>query len=226
MAFTKVFREEREMNLTMIADLSLSLNQGIGMMSKRETLSVVFAHLAYAAVLNSDRVGAVFFADKVLSALRPRRGKTHASRLLQNCLGLTAYNKGTHLGGALLAAQEFVKRRGIMIILSDFKVGNYWGQMSRLAARHDVIACRIHDPIDTEFPSMGYLEVMDPESNQIIQTWGCGEGFRKEHHDYNALQRLIWKRECQKRNIRVLEVGTNEDPALKLLEFFQHRKAL
>lgn len=222
-AFTKVFREEREMNLTLITDLSLSIGQGVGLMSKRETVSVLFAHLAYAAVMNSDRVGAVFFADKVLSAQRPRRGKAHASRLLQNCLDLDSRSRGTGLGPALLAAQEFVKRRGIMVVISDFRVGNYWGQMSRLSARHDVIACRVHDPIDSDFPATGYLEVVDPESGQLIQTWGRGAAFRREHHDYGTLQRLIWKRECQKRGIRVLEVGTNDDPALKLIDFFQRR---
>lgn len=223
-AYTKVYREEREMNLTLVADLSLSMNQGTGRLSKRELLNVLFAHLVHAAHHNGDRVGAVFFARTIQRVLRPRKGSGHAARLLQYCLELNPREGGSCLSEALLTTRQFIKRRGIVFILSDFRVGGIWSAVSRLAARHEVIACRLHDSLDAGFPEMGYLEALDPESHEVVSTWGLGPSFRNEHRDFNALQRLVWLRECKKRGIRTLEIGTDEDPGLRLLEFFERGK--
>ncbi len=222
-AYTKVYHEEREMNLTLVADLSLSMGQGIGQTSKRDLLDILFAHLVYAANHNGDRVGGVFFARKIHKVLRPRKGNAHAAKLLQYCLATTPRENGTSMSEALLATRQFIKRRGIVFILSDFRVGNYWSALSRLTLRHEVIACRLYDPIDENFPEAGYLEVIDPETRQVISTWGRSSDFLREHRDFNALQRLIWLRECKKRGIRTLEISTNDNPGLKLLDFFERR---
>lgn len=221
-AYTKVFREEREVNLMLVVDLSLSMGRGLGPVSKREQLTIVFAHLVYAAQSQNDRVGAVFFGPRVLEALRPRRGSHHLSRLIRHCLELEADRPGSDLAGALLTAHGFVKRRSILIILSDFRSVGWWGALSRVSDRHDVIACRIHDPLDQTFPETGFAEVVDPETRQLIPTWGANSSFQKDHRDYNSLQRLIWLRECHKRGVRTLEIGTHQDAGLELLRFF-HR---
>jgi uncharacterized protein (DUF58 family) len=222
-AYTKVYREEREMNLTLVADLSQSMAHGLGTLTKREIMSILFAHLVYAANHNGDRVGAIFFSKELHKALKPRKGNAHAAKLLQYCLGSHPRGAGTNLTETLLSAHQFIKRRGIFFIMSDFRVGNFWSAASRLASKHEVIMCRIYDPLDLEFPNVGFLEVMDSENAQIIPTWGANPSFRKEHRDFNALQRLIWLRECKKRGIRTLEISTTDDPGLKLIQFFESR---
>jgi len=92
-----------------------------------------------------------------------------------------------------------------------------------VAKHHDVIAVRIHDPIDTEFPVGGLIELTDPESGQVVLGLGNSRTFRRDYHDFWTLQRLTWKRECARRGVPVLEVSTTDDPAAKLASFFNKR---
>ncbi|MEI8095593.1 MAG: DUF58 domain-containing protein [Spirochaetales bacterium] len=222
--YTKKFREERELSLTIIADISPSLDSGSGRYNKREILNSLFANLAFAAVSTEDRVGGVFFSDKIEKWVPPRKGKTYALSLVQECLMAQATGKGSNLGLALRTAHESMKRRGIIVILSDFKTSNYWKEMSLVTKHHDVIAVRIHDPLDSEFPEGGLLELIDPETGQVVLGFGNSPTFRREYHDFWALQRLHWKRECLRRGVPVLEVGTQDDPASRLSQFFNRRE--
>jgi uncharacterized protein (DUF58 family) len=124
---------------------------------------------------------------------------------------------------ALRTAHESMKRRGIIVILSDFKTHTFWKELSLVAKHHDVIAIRIYDPIDTEFPEGGLIELIDPESEQVVLGFGNSRTFRREYHDFWTLQRLTWKRECARRGVPVLEVSTLDDPAARLANFFNRR---
>jgi len=117
-----------------------------------------------------------------------------------------------------------MKRRGIIIILSDFKSGNFWKELSLVSKHHDVIAIRIYDPIDTEFPEGGLIELIDPETSQVVWGFGNSKRFRREYHDFWILQRLHWKRECARRGVPCLEVSTLDDPAARLAAFFNVRR--
>lgn len=221
--YTKKFREERELILQIVADVSPSMDSGAGYLNKREILNILFANLTFAAVSTEDRVGAVFYSDRIEAWSHPRKGKTHAMSLVQDCLQLQSQGKGSDLGMALRAAHESLKRRGIVVLLSDFKTSGFWKELSLVARHHDVIAVRIYDPIDTDYPEGGLLELIDPESGQVILGNGNSKAFRREYHDFWTLQRLHWKRECLRRGIHILEVSTQDDPAAKLLQFFNRR---
>lgn len=221
--YTKKFREERELSLHIVADISPSMNSGSGRYNKRDILNSLFANLAFSAVSTEDRVGAVFFSDRIERWVSPRKGKTHALSLVEDCFMAEAQGKGSELGMALRIAHESMKRRGIIVILSDFHSGNFWQELSLVAKHHDVIAVRIYDPIDTEFPEGGLLELVDPETGQAILGFGNSKVFRREYHDFWTLQRLHWKRECARRGIPILEVATSDDPASKLAAFFNKR---
>lgn len=223
MPYTKKFREERELSLHIVADISPSMNSGSGRYNKREILNSLFANLAFSAVSTEDRVGAVFFSDRIEHWVSPRKGKTHALSLVQDCFMAEAVGKGSHLGLALRTAHESMKRRGVIVILSDFHSGTFWKELSLVAKHHDVIAIRIGDPIDTEFPEGGLIELSDPETGQVVLGFGNSKTFRREYHDFWTLQRLHWKRECARRGVPILEVSTLEDPAARLAAFFNRR---
>jgi len=223
--YTKKFREERELSLHLVADISPSMDSGSGRYNKREILNSLFANLAFSAVSTEDRVGAVFFTDRIERWVPPRKGKTHALSLVQDCFMAEAQGRGSDLGRALRTAHESMKRRGVIIILSDFKTNTFWKELSLVAKHHDVIAVRIHDPIDTEFPEGGLLELIDPETDQVVLAFGNSRTFRREYHDFWTLQRLAWKRECARRGVPILEVSTLDDPAAKLAAFFNGRGA-
>ncbi len=223
--YTKKFREERELSLHLVADISPSMDSGSGRYNKREILNSLFANLAFSAVSTEDRVGAVLFTDKIEGWVSPRKGKTHALSLVQQCFMTEAEGRGSDLGLALRTAHESMKRRGVIIVLSDFKIGSYWKELSLVAKHHDVIAIRIHDPLDTEFPEGGLIELIDPETGQVVLGFGNSRTFRREYHDFWTLQRLHWKRECARRGVPVLEVSTTDDPSARLAGFFNRRGA-
>jgi len=221
--YTKKFREERELSLQIVADISSSMNSGSLRYNKRDILNSLFANLAFSAVSTEDRVGAVLFASGIEHWVAPRKGKIHALSLVQECFTTQAKQGGSDLALALRTAHEAMKRRGIIIILSDFKSAGFWKELSLISRHHDVIAVRVYDPVDTDFPETGLLELVDPETDHVVYSFGKSKAFRRDYHDYWTLQRLHWKRECSRRGVPVLEVSTADDPGAKLAAFFNRR---
>ena len=222
--YTKTFREERELSLFLIVDLSASLSCGTGEVPKSRTVLMLFAVLAVSAVLNNDRVGAIFFTDRIERFAAPSKGRKHVLGLLNALLCSRPEGKGSDLALALRTACESLQRRGICVVLSDFKTGGYWHEMSLLARRHDVIAARILDPADVEFPEVGILELEDPESGESLISDGLGRRFRREYRRFWEEQIVRWREECRKRGVETLSLTTADDPGLKLLDFFRRRK--
>ncbi|HUX51190.1 MAG TPA: DUF58 domain-containing protein [Spirochaetia bacterium] len=222
-AYTKVFREERELTLFLIVDMSGSLFFGAGDSSRRETESLLVSLLAFAAVANNDRVGACFFTDRIENWLLPKKGKKHALSIIQDMIGFEPTGKGSNLALAIKTAGEALKRRGICVILSDFKTTGYFRDLSTLAHRHDVIAVRIVDPLDTEYPNSGLVQLEDPESSRVILGAGSSRTYRKQYQEFWQLHTRQWMRECNRRGVATLEVRTDEDPAQRLIHFFRNR---
>ncbi len=222
--YTKTFKEEREMVIFLIVDISPSLFSGAGAGRRRDAETLLFSLITLAAVQNNDRVGACFFADNVVDWVPPRKGKKHALRLITDMLGVETNRGGSDLASALRTSGEALKRRGICFIISDFKTTGYFKELSLLGRKHDVIAVRITDPADREFPSTGLISLEDPEEGRSILALGSSKKYRKQYYDFQQNQRQQWKRECSKRRISTLEINTAEDPAFQLIQFFRRRK--
>ncbi len=225
-AYTKTFREERELQLFILVDMSASILHGEGGTgwNRRESLAQLFALLAFAAIRNNDRVGALFFTDRNEHWVPPRKGRKHGLRLIQEMLAFEPRGKGSELGGALRGAGEALKRRGICVILSDFKTSGYLKELRIVARKHDTIAIRIVSPLDLEFPQTGLIELEDPETGSQILARGLSPAYRKQYKDYWGYERRTWRRECTRRGVSTLEVRTDEDPAARLVQYFRRRR--
>lgn len=223
--FTKLFREERELTLFLLVDMSASMGGGTADSTRRSVQRLLFALLSLAAAQNNDKIGAVFYSDEIEHWVSPVKGRKHALRLIQDMVRFEPKGRGSDLALAMRTAGEALKRRGICVILSDFKTSGYFKDLSLLSRRHDVIAVRVVDPIDELYPETGLFRLEDPETGKSILAPGRSRRFRKQYHDYWARQRRQWQRECRRRGVSTLEVGTDEDPAAKLLQFFQRRRA-
>ena len=223
-AYTKTFREERELNLFLVTDISASLLSGSGEVAKNRISLLVFAILAISAVANNDRVGGVFFSDKIERWVAPAKGKKHVLRLLNDLLSCQARGKGSDLGLAIRTVSECLKRRGICVLISDFKTTGYWHELTHLSRKHDCIAVKIYDPIDFDFPPVGLVELEDPESGTVILSEGVFKTFQNKYNRFFERHHLEWQRECRKRGVETLEISTSDDPGAKLVRFFQRRK--
>jgi len=222
--FTKTYREEKELTMFLIADFSPSMEYSGDFMRKRDVLVTLSSLFSFAAVSNNDKIGALCFSDRIEEWIPPKKGKKQALRVIRNMLTLKPRSNGSDLGLALRVTQETMKRRGMCIILSDFKTAFPWNVVSIIGKKHDVIAVRICDAIDEQYPPVGRIDLKDPESGDVITAYGNSKHFAKEYRDYWQIHRQKWKLGMRKRGIETLEVTTDEDPAEKLIQFFKRRR--
>lgn len=222
--YIKTYREERELVLFLAVDNSPSMLSGSGALSRKDTASVIAVLLAHAAILNNDRVGAVFFSGQIDKWVPPLKGKKHISRMIKDMTEIRPGGMGTGLDGAVRTMNESLKRKSICVILSDFRTTQGWKELTLLSKKHDVIAVKIGDPQDQEFPGTGLLYLQDPETGITVPSLGMSKGFRKEHRGFWETQELTWRRECRRRGIDTLSLSTADDPVVKLVEYFNRRK--
>jgi len=221
--YTKTFREEREVVLQVLIDISASLSTGAGSVSKQDTAGMIFALLAFAAVANNDRVGSLLFSDRIEKSVQPMKGKKHVLKQISSVLSAKAEGRGSDLSLAFRSTAESMKRRGICVILSDFRSSSYWSELTVLSSKHDVIAIRITDPVDRQYPVSGLVELQDPETGESIIGFGRSKKFREEYAEFWEIERLNWLNGCRRIGVDTLEINTEDDVAIKLMEYFKRR---
>ncbi len=166
--FVKKFVEERDITLLLLVDVSGSQDFGSRYLLKRDYAAELAAVLAFSAVANQDRVGAVLFSDRIEGYVPPGHGRKHALRIVRDLLAKEPEGKGTDLAGALRFASRVLRRRGIVAVLSDFQASGYQRALGVLRRKHDVVALHLQDPIEAEVPSAGLVALTDPETGERI----------------------------------------------------------
>jgi uncharacterized protein (DUF58 family) len=152
------------------------------------------------------------------------KGRNHLMRLVQDVASIKPSGKGSDLSSAIAGVEQSMKRRGICIVISDFKLNPSFRQLSMLGRKHDLIAVKIIDPSDISFPRTGLMSMRDMESGRITPSLGFSARFRRDYEDFWHTDHVYWMRECRRRGIDYLVVDTEDDPARALLSFFNRRK--
>ncbi len=222
--YTKTFREEREILLFLVMDVSGSMFVGATGSTKIDVACEVATLFAYAAVQNNDRIGGVFFSDRIEKWIPPAKGKSHASRMVRDMGALDPVGVGSDIALGLRTAYETMKRRGICVIISDFRSATGLEEAALLARKHDVIAVRILDESEYVFPLRGYVELRDPESGKSLPVHGSSSRFRREYHDFWRADNAVWQQSYRRRGVATLAVGADDDPAGMLIRFFNARR--
>jgi uncharacterized protein (DUF58 family) len=166
--YVKKFVEERDLTLLLLVDVSGSQAFGSRYILKRDYAAELAAVLAFSAVANHDRVGAVLFSDRIEGYVAPGRGQDHALRIVRDLLAVEPSGRGTDLGGALRFAHQVLKRRSIVALLSDFQAVDYERPLGVLRRRHDVIGIQLSDPREHEIPAAGLVALVDPETGERV----------------------------------------------------------
>jgi uncharacterized protein (DUF58 family) len=221
--YTKTFREEREMTLFLVVDLSASLDYGSSARSMREVALIASTLLALAAVQNNDKVGGTLFTDRIESWIAPAKGRSHALRLLQEIISIETKGYGSNLAVALKTVSESLKKRGIVVIISDFQTVDYQRELALVSKRHDVIALRLSDPVMDGLPIFSLVTAADPETGQTLLLNGRSRRFRFSFEQFWRQQRQQWLRECRRRGISAIEISTVDNVADQLISFFRRR---
>jgi len=187
--FIKVFEEERELTVMLVVDVSPStvfgtqLHEGKEAKRKDEILAEICAVLSFSALNNNDKVGVIFFTDRIEKIIPPQKGKNHVLRIIRELIDIQPQGKGTDIGLALKTIENVLKRRSIVFMLSDFMVGeaNYKDDLGLVRKRHDLVGVHLFDERERNLPENLLLRVEDAETAENL--WiDTGEKKVREHY--------------------------------------------
>ena len=222
--FTKVFEEERELTVVLLVDLSASALFGTVHSTKRNLITEIGAVLTFSAISNDDKVGVIFFSDKVEKYIPPKKGKQHALYIVRELLTAQPKRTGTNISEALKLFSTSNRHRSIAFIMSDFIDEQFEDKLRVMSSRHDVIGLKIYDKMDLQLPDVGLLEVEDLETGQT-QCLDTSDPMVRHNYQQNFLQQSErCKQIFKKSGADLLHLRTDEDYVKVLQQFFLRRK--
>lgn len=223
--FVKVFEEERELTLMLMVDISASTLYGTHVKSKRELITEICAILAFSAITNNDKVGIIFFSDKIEKYIPPKKGKSHILYIIRTLITLKPHpNAQTNIEVAIQFLNNIAKKRAITFLISDFISPSLEQGIPIAARKHDLVGIHIYDLSDSQIPNVGLLQLQDWETGNMTWVDTASDSFRK-----------IYKEEFEQRSKqnekRFLQYGasffsihTQEDYIKKMQLFFKSRR--
>ena len=221
--FVKVFEEEREMTVMLLIDVSASGNFGTQEQFKRELATELSAILAFSAIKNNDKVGVIFFTDKVEQFIPPKKGKSHILRIIREVLTFQPTGKGTNMAGALEYFNSVIKKRSICFILSDFMSKEFDRPLKIASKKHDLVALRIHDTREDTLPNVGLVPMQDAETEKMIFV----DTSSKKVRDNFAKNRVQATEKLRKlfpaSGVDLIDITTGTDYVKPLINFFKTR---
>ncbi len=222
--FVKVFEEERELTVMLVADVSGSGDFGTASQLKRELITEACATIAFSAIKNNDKVGLILFSDTVEKFIPPKKGRSHILRLVRELLEFRAQSRGTDITAALRYLNSVIKKRSIAFLLSDMMDENYEPALKIANRRHDLVVLRTTDPRESELPNVGLVQFVDPETGD--SRW-VNTGSRAVRNAFraSALKHQNRTREILRRSgVDHATISTQEGYVRPLMQLLKHRE--
>ena len=222
--YVKVFEEEREMTVMLLIDVSGSLDFGTQKQMKRDMVTEIAATLAFSAIQNNDKIGVVFFSDKIEKYIPPKKGRKHILYIIREMLDFKPESTRTDVKQAIEFLSSVQKRRTTAFILSDFYVRGDFLQSLQIANRkHDVVAIQVYDQRARELPDVGLMKVVDAETGyeQYVDT--SSKKLRQAYNKYWLTRQAQLQDTFNKSNVDSVSIATNEDFVKSLLLLFKKR---
>jgi uncharacterized protein (DUF58 family) len=221
--YIKVFEEERELTVMLLIDVSGSGNFGTTVRFKRDIMTEVAAVLSFSAIFNNDKIGVIFFSDKVEKFIPPQKGRKHILRIIRELLDFKSQSQKTNLDEPLRFLTNAIKKRCTAFIISDFIVPDFEGSLRIASNKHDIVALKVFDPVEKAIPNIGLIKVSDSESGSekwIDTSSGATRiAYEKWWIGHIELIKNIFKR-C---GVDSAELRTDLDYVKPLIKLFENR---
>lgn len=224
--YVKVFEEEREMTVMLLVDVSGSKEFGTQLKSKQELATEICAVLAFSAITNNDKVGVIFFSDKIEKFIPPKKGKSHILMIIRDLIDFEPESKGTDIEQALKYFNNVIKKRCTAFLLSDFVSTKSFENAMKIAnKKHDLIALRLYDKAEEELPRIGLVPMLDAETNAIKWVNTSSKEIQKEYKIAALKRNDLLNNVFRKSGVDNTSIGTHEDYVKPLMNLFKRRGA-
>lgn len=227
--YVKVFEEERELTVVLLIDVSGSGMFGTAAMTKREQIAEIAAVLSFSAILNNDKVGALFFSDRVEKFIPPKKGRGHLLHIIREIIEFRPESDGTDIGGALRFLTNAIKKKCTAFILSDMLdvdgsgMPRYEDAMKVAVNRHDISVIRVYDPREQSLPNVGLVNVKDPETGKSAWVDTASRKMRRAYSEWFSGVAENSKRLFNRYKVDNVSVATDQDYVKSLMAFFRKR---
>ena len=222
--YIKVFEEERELTVMLLVDLSNSLDFGTSVTTKRNMLVEIAATIAFAAIQNNDKIGVVFFTDKIEKYIPPQKGRKHILYIIRELLNFEPTSKNTDIKLPLEFITNAIKKKCTVFLLSDFICNSdYTNAMTIANRKHDIVAIQVYDRRLAELPDVGLIKVRDAESGEEMYIDTSSKRVRDAQQEWWTQQTAALKDALQKSRVDSVSICTDQDYVKALLALFAKR---
>lgn len=223
--FIKRYREERELTVMLVVDVSGSLAFGTRDQLKRELVTEIGATLAFSATRNNDKIGLIAFSDDIERHIPAAKGTRHVLRVIRELLTIKAKGRGTNLAGALRHLNHILRRRAVVFVISDFLDGNYETELRIARRRHDIVPIVVSDAREESIPNMGIVDWIDNETGKRTLIDTGSRSFRRRY-ERSARERRDRRDElfCRLKS-DAIRISTGESIVEPLTAYFRKREA-
>ena len=222
--YVKVYEEERELTVMLLVDVSASRLFGAVGMEKREMIAEISATIAFSAIHNNDKVGVIFFSDKIEKFIPPKKGRKHILFIISQLLDFEPKSKGTDIATALTFFADALKKRCTTVLISDFiDAHDYARPLTIASGKHDMIAVQVYDKRDSQLPNVGLMRVSDLERGKECWIDTSDSATRQTYNKwwYDRQKKML---EVLGRNgVDVASISTDEDYVKSLMGLFKRR---
>ena len=222
--YVKVFEEERELTVMLLMDVSGSENFGTQNQHKQDLATELCAVLAFSAIQNNDKVGVIFFSDKIEKFIPPKKGRSHILMIIRELIAFQPENKGTNVAEALKYFTSVIKKKCTAFVISDFITPEFENELKIANKKHDIIALKLYDKHEEEFPNLGLIPVKDEESGHIMWV-NTGDKAVRDAFKWDAVKRNAALQDAFRRSgVDYTTIGTHESYVKPLMTLFKKRE--
>ena len=223
--YIKVYEEERELTVMLLIDVSGSRNFGAVGEEKRQMIAEIAATIAFSAIQNNDKIGVIFFSDRIEKFIPPKKGRRHILFIIRELLDFTPESKGTDIGGALRYMTDALKKRCTTFVISDFNDSHdYYKALTIANNKHDVTAIQVYDKRDAQLPDVGLMRVVDLETGADRWVNTSSAKVRQTFNKwwYERQQTMIER--FNRSRVEHASITTDEDFVKALIALFKKRE--
>lgn len=221
--FVKVFEEERELTVMLLIDVSASKIFGTHTQLKTDLITEIAAVLSFSAIANNDKIGVIFFSDKIERYIPPQKGKKHILRIIRDLIEFKPENTGTNIAEALRYYTNVIKKRSTGFIISDFIDNDFDTALKVANNKHDIIALRIFDRREKEIPNIGLIQIVDAETRKKKWIDTSDKQMRMDYANWWKKTTDELQETFSKNGVDHVSLETGHDYVRSLMTLFKHR---